>query len=102
MAESVLPLAPAECTFDTLGLLTHGEFRCYQSPNPCLNLFTHGEFPRAKFEVADGPGRGQPPGVGTGRKRRVYKPEVIIPCKDEDIIALTLLMAAEDDDDDWW
>lgn len=101
MAESVLPLAPAECTFDTLGLLTHGEFRCFQSPNPCLNLFTHGEFPRAKFEVDAGHAT-KAPAVGTGRKRRVYKPEVIIPCKDEDIIALTLLMAAEDDDDDWW
>lgn len=98
---ATLPFAPDPCTFDGRGLFTHGEFRCYQSTNPCLSLFTHGEFPRAAVAAVIGP-RSKQPGVGNAGRRRVYKPEVIVPCKDEDIIALTLLMAAEDDDDDWW
>ena len=95
---ATLPFAPTSCTFDARGLFTQGEFRCYQSTNPCLNLFTHGEFPRAAA-VARTKGRSQQPGVGNAGRRRI-KPELIIPCKNDDIIALTLLMAEEDDD--WW
>lgn len=97
-----LPSAPDPCAFDGRGLFTHGEFRRYQSANPCLNLFTHGEFPRAAvtaIAVVDDEGRAKP-GVGNAGRRRRFKPQVIIPHKDEEIIAISILLA--DDDDDWW
>lgn len=96
---ATLLAAPTACTFDSLGLFTHGEFRCFTSPNPCLSLFTHGEFPRAAFV---GAGVGAPPDVGSARKRqRRYKvPEVIWTRDDEEAIVLSLLL--DDDDDDWW
>ena len=91
-----LSFAPTNCSFDPIALGTHGQFKRFRSQNPCLLLGTHGEFPRGLAVQA---GVGAQDGVGTGRRRRRIEPEVIIPCKDEDIIALTLLMA---DDDDWW
>jgi len=93
-----LPAAPSPCTFDSLGLFTHGQFHCWQSENPCLSLFTHGEFPRAG--AAGGPG-GQAPGVGDARQQRRFKPpvKVIYVRDDEEAIILSLLMA---EDDDWW
>jgi len=95
---ATLPAAPASCTFDEQALFTDGEFPCWQSTNRCLLLFTDGEFPRAGR--VDTPGAGLEPGVGTGRRAsRTYTPEVIIPCKDDEAIALSLLLA---DDDDWW
>ena len=94
---SALPYAPTPCTFDGRGLFTHGEFRCYQSQNPCLSLFTHGEFPRAVVAVVGG----AQPGVGNAGRRRAYKPEVIPVCRDDEAIVIALLMAV-DDDDDWW
>jgi hypothetical protein len=95
---ATLPAAPDACTFDSLGLFTHGQFRCYQNANPCLNLFTHGEFPRAGVvAVIGGPG-GSEAGVGNaGRKRQQV--EVIRVCDIDEAIAISLLM---DDDDDWW
>jgi len=96
---ATLPAAPDACTFDSLGLFTHGQFRCYQNSNPCLNLFTHGEFPRAGVvAVIDKPGRSDV-GVGNAGRRKVYKPEVIRVCDIGEAIAITLLL---DDDDDWW
>jgi len=94
-----LPLAPSACTFDTRGLFTHGEFRCFQSPNPCLNLYTHGEFPRALFREEGGAVAA--PAVGTGGRSRVYKTKVIPRCPDDEAIILALALA-DDDDDDWW
>ena len=93
---------PNDCTLDPLGLFTHGVFRCFTSPNPCLNLFTHGEFPRAAFVEAPG-GVGAQVDGGTGgkrqRRRRIIYPEIVYDQEDE-IIALTILLA--DDEDDWW
>jgi len=98
---ATLPAAPSDCTFDSLGLFTHGQFRCFQSQNACLSLFTHGEFPRGLADVAVGGPGGQPPGVGNARQQRRYKPpvEVVYVCDDEEAIILSLLLA---EDDEWW
>ena len=96
---ATLPTAPSPCTFDSLGLFTHGEFRCYQSPNPCLSLFTHGEFPRAAF-VAGGVGAAPAVGTGAGRRRGRRQPEIIYERNNDEAIILSLLLAEEEDD--WW
>lgn len=90
---------PNNCVLDPLGLFTHGVFRCFTSPNPCLNLFTHGEFPRAARVVVGGVGAA--PGVGNAKRRvRRYKvPEIVYASEEEEAILLSLLL---DDEDDWW
>ena len=96
---ATLPAPPVDCTFDSLGLFTHGQFRCWQNPNPCLNLFTHGEFPRAVLDDKPGGPGGAQPGVGNAGRRRPQKVKVTRVCDIDDAIALALLLA---DDDDWW
>ena len=103
---ATLPAAPTDCTFDALGLFTHGQFRCFQSQNACLSLFTHGEFPRGLAEVPGGEGGGQGSQGGTGGKswrRRVEQERLrqLQRIQNEDAIILALLLA-DDDDDDWF
>lgn len=93
--------SPTPDLMDPLALFSHGEFLCFDNPDPELLLFSHGEFPRpARVPTGKGGPGGLAPGVGSGRRaRRVYKPEVVYDCDNPAIIAMLLLMA--DEEDDW-
>jgi len=100
------PFAPSPCTLDAQALFTDGEFSCFQSPNPCLLLFTDGEFPRGLAVEVPGGGGGQGSQGGTGGKswrRRVEQERLrqLQRIQNEDAIILALLLA-DDDDDDWF
>jgi len=92
--------SPTPDLMDPLGLFTQGEFTRYDNPDPGLLLFTQGEFPRPVAVIAKRRDPGPKPGVGTGRRRRVYQPEIIRDRNEEEIIATMLLLA--DEEDDWW
>lgn len=93
-----MPASPTPDLMDSLSLFSHGEFLCFDNPDPELILFSHGEFPRPGVVAGGGVGSDADAVVGTGRRRRpVCEPKTRV--DDEGAIALALLVA---DDDDWW
>jgi len=62
---------------DGLGLFTHGEFLDWDSPNPELMLYTHGEFPRPETVVVGG-GFTAVAKVGTGGRRWKTEEEIAL------------------------
>jgi len=47
--------SPTPDLMDPLALFTHGEFLCWDSDDPELLLYTHGEFPRPSAVVVVDP-----------------------------------------------